>query len=117
RRRLLDPAGDHHEGDAAEDRRQVDAVEDLHHIEPLDEAAATRRAELPQRRDLPLLATHPPIIDGMSLASPYGPKADAGPPGLAAKLLGFCDELRSEGVAVGSAEVLDALAPREVVGW
>ncbi len=53
----------------------------------------------------------------MSPASPYGPKADAGPPGLAAKLLGFCDELRSEGVAVGTSEILDAFAALEMVDW
>ena len=50
-------------------------------------------------------------------ASPYGPKADAGPPGLAAKLLGFCEELRSEGVAVGTSEILDAFAALEQVAW
>ncbi|HYJ21862.1 MAG TPA: VWA domain-containing protein, partial [Solirubrobacterales bacterium] len=50
-------------------------------------------------------------------ASPYGPKADAGPPGLAAKLLGFCEELRSEGVAVGTSEILDAFAALEMVDW
>jgi uncharacterized protein with von Willebrand factor type A (vWA) domain len=53
----------------------------------------------------------------MSPASPYGPKADPGPPGLAAKLLGFCDELRSEGVAVGTSEILDAFAALEQVEW
>ena len=50
-------------------------------------------------------------------ASPYGPKADPGPPGLAAKLLGFCEELRSEGVAVGTSEILDAFAALEEVPW
>jgi uncharacterized protein with von Willebrand factor type A (vWA) domain len=49
--------------------------------------------------------------------SPYGPQADPGPPGLAAKLLGFCDELRSEGVAVGTSEILDAFAALEMVDW
>ncbi len=53
----------------------------------------------------------------MSPASPYGPKADPGPPGLAAKLLGFCDELRGEGVAVGTSEILDAFAALEQVEW
>ncbi len=53
----------------------------------------------------------------MSPASPYGPRADAGPPGLAAKLLGFCEELRSEGVAVGTSEILDAFAALEQVPW
>jgi uncharacterized protein len=51
------------------------------------------------------------------LPSPYGPKAETGPPGLAAKLLGFCEELRSEGVAVGTSEILDAFAALEQVPW
>jgi uncharacterized protein with von Willebrand factor type A (vWA) domain len=51
------------------------------------------------------------------LPSPYGPKAEAGPPGLAPKLLGFCEELRSEGVAVGTSEILDAFAALDQVAW
>jgi uncharacterized protein with von Willebrand factor type A (vWA) domain len=51
------------------------------------------------------------------LPSPYGPKADGGPPGLASKLLGFCEELRGEGVAVGTSEILDAFAALEQVPW
>jgi uncharacterized protein with von Willebrand factor type A (vWA) domain len=50
-------------------------------------------------------------------ASPYGPRAEPGPPGLAAKLLGFCEELRGEGVAVGTSEILDAFAALEQVPW
>ncbi len=53
----------------------------------------------------------------MSSASPYGPRAEAGPPGLTAKLLGFCEELRSEGVAVGTSEILDAFSALEQVPW
>jgi uncharacterized protein with von Willebrand factor type A (vWA) domain len=53
----------------------------------------------------------------MSAVSPYGPQADPGPPGLAAKLLGFCEELRGEGVAVGTSEILDAFAALERVEW
>jgi uncharacterized protein len=49
--------------------------------------------------------------------SPFGPKADPGPPGLAAKLLGFCEELRSEGVAVGTSEILDAFAALDQIPW
>jgi len=51
------------------------------------------------------------------LPSPYGPRAESGPPGLAAKLLGFCEELRGEGVAVGTSEILDAFAALEQVPW
>ena len=51
------------------------------------------------------------------MPSPYGPTADAGPPGLAAKLLGFCEELRGEGVAVGTSEILDTFAALEQVPW
>jgi len=51
------------------------------------------------------------------LPSPYGPRAEAGPPGLAAKLLGFCEELRGEGVAVGTSEILDAFAALDEVPW
>ncbi len=51
------------------------------------------------------------------MPSPYGLKAEAGPPGLAAKLLGFCEELRSEGVAVGTSEILDAFAALDEVPW
>jgi hypothetical protein len=51
------------------------------------------------------------------LPSPYGPTAETGPPGLAAKLLGFCEELRGEGVAVGTSEILDAFAALEEVPW
>ncbi len=51
------------------------------------------------------------------MPSPYGPRAESGPPGLAAKLLGFCEELRGEGVAVGTSEILDAFAALEQVPW
>ena len=52
-----------------------------------------------------------------SKGAPYGPEADPGPPGLAAKLLGFCEELRGEGVAVGTSEILDAFAALGEVEW
>ncbi len=51
------------------------------------------------------------------MPSPYGPKPEAAPPGLTAKLLGFCEELRSEGVAVGTSEILDAFSALEQVPW
>ena len=50
-------------------------------------------------------------------STPYGPKLDSGPPGLAAKLLVFCEELRREGVAVGTSEILDAFAALDQVPW
>jgi uncharacterized protein with von Willebrand factor type A (vWA) domain len=50
-------------------------------------------------------------------SSPYGPQADPGPPGIAAKLLGFCEELRNEGVAIGTSEILDAFAALDHVEW
>jgi uncharacterized protein len=53
----------------------------------------------------------------VSPASPYGPKADPGPPGFGPKLLGFCEELRGEGVAVGTSEILDAFAALKHVPW
>jgi hypothetical protein len=39
------------------------------------------------------------------------------PPGLAARLVSFCEELRSEGVAIGTSEILDAFAALENVPW
>jgi uncharacterized protein len=49
--------------------------------------------------------------------SPYGAKLQSGPPGLAPKLLEFCEELRREGVAVGTSEILDAFAALDQVPW
>jgi uncharacterized protein with von Willebrand factor type A (vWA) domain len=51
------------------------------------------------------------------LPTPYGPRPEVGPPGLAAKLLSFCEELRREGVAVGTSEILDAFSALEQVPW
>jgi uncharacterized protein with von Willebrand factor type A (vWA) domain len=51
------------------------------------------------------------------LPTPYGPRPEPGPPGLTAKLLAFCEELRGEGVAVGTSEILDAFAALEEVPW
>jgi uncharacterized protein with von Willebrand factor type A (vWA) domain len=39
------------------------------------------------------------------------------PPGLAPRIAAFCDELRGEGVAVGTAELLDAFSALEAVRW
>ncbi|MFN8175539.1 MAG: VWA domain-containing protein [Solirubrobacteraceae bacterium] len=42
---------------------------------------------------------------------------DAGPPGFEARLLALADDLRAEGVAVGTAELLDAFAALTEVDW
>jgi len=39
------------------------------------------------------------------------------PAGLAPRIVAFCEELRGEGVAVGTAELLDAFAALEMVPW
>jgi uncharacterized protein with von Willebrand factor type A (vWA) domain len=43
--------------------------------------------------------------------------APALPPGLAPRIVAFAEELRGEGVAVGTAEILDAFAALETVPW
>src|SRR5256714_5496862 len=45
------------------------------------------------------------------------PQAPALPPGLAPRLVAFCDELRREGLAVGTSEILDAFAALRTVPW
>ncbi len=51
-------------------------------------------------------------------AALYGSQAaGSGPQGLAARLLEFGEELRGEGVAVGTSELLDAFAVLELVAW
>jgi uncharacterized protein len=39
------------------------------------------------------------------------------PPGLAARLVAFCEELRREGLAVGTSEILDAFEALNTVPW
>jgi uncharacterized protein with von Willebrand factor type A (vWA) domain len=48
---------------------------------------------------------------------PLLPLPSAGPPGLAARLLEFGEELRSEGLALGTSELLDAFDALGEVGW
>jgi uncharacterized protein with von Willebrand factor type A (vWA) domain len=48
---------------------------------------------------------------------PAAPEAGALPPGLAPRIAAFCEELRGEGVAVGTAELLDAFEALSVVPW
>jgi uncharacterized protein with von Willebrand factor type A (vWA) domain len=47
----------------------------------------------------------------------YGRLPDTGPKGFDAKLLAFGDELRAEGVSVGTAELLDAFAVLREISW
>ena len=47
----------------------------------------------------------------------YGGLPEAGEPGLAPQLVRFCDELRREGVKLGSAEILDAFGALDQVSW
>ncbi|HEX4733348.1 MAG TPA: hypothetical protein VH247_02955, partial [Thermoleophilaceae bacterium] len=47
----------------------------------------------------------------------YGSLPERGPEGFDARMLEFADELRKEGMAVGTAEILDALAALEAVPW
>src|SRR5919201_4910986 len=48
----------------------------------------------------------------------YGGMPEAsGPPGMAPRLLEFADELRREGVAVGTSELLDAFQALDAVSW
>ncbi len=39
------------------------------------------------------------------------------PPGLAPRLISFCERLREEGVAIGTSEILDGFAALEAVPW
>src|SRR3954453_11809031 len=47
----------------------------------------------------------------------YGGMPEGGLPGMAPRLLEFADELRDEGVAVGTSELLDAFQALEAVSW
>src|ERR671910_3049711 len=46
-----------------------------------------------------------------------GSPAPPGPAGMAPRLLEFADELRQEGVAVGTSELLDAFHALDAVAW
>src|SRR5438552_306940 len=45
------------------------------------------------------------------------PQADGLPSGLAPRVVAFCDELRREGLAVGTSEILDAFEALRTVPW
>jgi uncharacterized protein len=49
--------------------------------------------------------------------SPAAPPAEPRPPGLPARLLELADELRAEGLAVGTSELLDAFSALAEVDW
>src|SRR6266513_3204901 len=47
----------------------------------------------------------------------YGGLPEPGPPGFPPRLLEFADELRREGVAIGTSELLDAFQALAEVSW
>ena len=47
----------------------------------------------------------------------YGGLPESGPPGFPPRMLEFADELRSEGVAIGTSELLDAFEALSTVSW
>src|ERR687897_2250916 len=47
----------------------------------------------------------------------YGGLPKQGPPGFAPRILEFADELRNEGMHVGTSELLDAFAALSHVSW
>src|SRR2546421_7302362 len=47
----------------------------------------------------------------------YGGLPESGPPGFAPRLLELADELRREGLAVGTSELLDAFHALEELSW
>src|SRR5436190_10776902 len=47
----------------------------------------------------------------------YGGLPEPGPPGFAPRLLELADELRREGLAVGTSELLDAFAALQQLSW
>ena len=110
----LDRRVDRLGADAAADGRRGHRPRDLHPVD-VDHRQAPHRHRPGGRagRDETPAPTRPGEPDGLALRA----EADAGPPGLAAKLLGFCEELRGEGVAVGTSEILDAFAALEQVDW
>ena len=48
---------------------------------------------------------------------PRPPSVTIGPPGLAARLLEFAEELRAEGLALGTSELLDAFEALGEIAW
>ncbi len=52
-----------------------------------------------------------------SAGSAFGAPPPQLPPGLASRVVGFCEELRAEGVSVGTSEILDAFEALGEVAW
>jgi uncharacterized protein len=60
----------------------------------------------------------PPVKPDPRRAALYGSQAaGTGPQGIAARVLEFGEELRGEGVAIGTSELLDAFAALALVDW
>jgi len=59
----------------------------------------------------------PSKASGPARGSLYGGLPESGTPGLAPELVRFIDELRREGLKVGSAEILDAVKALGEVSW
>jgi hypothetical protein len=53
----------------------------------------------------------------MSAEGPADPAVAGAPEGLTPQIIAFCEELRKEGVAVGTAEILDSFAALGTIPW
>src|SRR5919198_622300 len=58
-----------------------------------------------------------PAAGGGRPGALHGGLPEAGPPGFAPRLLEFADELRREGMAVGTSELLDAFHALHQLSW
>src|SRR4051794_5015034 len=48
---------------------------------------------------------------------PPKPSGESGPSGMTEQVLAFCEDLRNEGVAIGTSEIQDAFHALEIVPW
>ena len=72
----------------------------------------------PPSREPPCCPSPAVYLGAVAKPSLYGGMPSAhGPPGMAPRLLEFADELRREGVAVGTSELLDAFGALDAVSW
>src|ERR1022692_247832 len=58
-----------------------------------------------------------PVADPPAPTKLYARIPDRGPGGFGGQLLGFAEDLREEGMALGTSELLDAFAALEQVPW